>query len=114
MFSLCSGLTVEQLSKASDLACWNDYACHHGERHGLTEAPISYRLGVMVPVAKLSLTFSRSTNLGLTGLVVIASSVVRSRKAQNEPCLVARPPRAVCKCTTLRDSGRYARLARGP
>jgi hypothetical protein len=29
MFSLCSGLTVEQLSKASDLACWNDYACHH-------------------------------------------------------------------------------------
>ena len=47
MFSLCSGLTVEQLSKASDLACWNDYACHHGERHGLTEAPISYRLRVM-------------------------------------------------------------------
>jgi hypothetical protein len=47
MFSHCSGLTVEQLSKASDLACWNDYACHHGERHGLAEAPISYRLRVM-------------------------------------------------------------------
>src|SRR3954463_15777700 len=46
-FALCSGLTVEQLSKASDLACWNNYACHHGERHGLTEAPISYRLRVM-------------------------------------------------------------------
>jgi hypothetical protein len=53
MFSLCSGLTVEQLSKASDLACWNDYACHHGERHGLTEAPISYRLGSWRGVVKM-------------------------------------------------------------
>ena len=36
-----------RLSLAGDLACWNDYARHDGERYGLARAPISYRLRVM-------------------------------------------------------------------
>ena len=107
-FALCSGLTVEQLSKASDLACWNDYACHHGERHGLTEAPISYRLRVMARCRENNLYQARCIgmhdrhacrqaffdvlnvdNFGFTGLVVIALSLV-SQNAQNASALPGR------------------------
>jgi hypothetical protein len=54
----------------------------------LTDSRIAVNDPVM-PVAKLSLTFSTSTNFGFTGLVVIAPSLV-SRNAQNASALPGR------------------------